>query len=566
MTPQRFRRGRLLSMSIALLLCTSLRFASASPSSAPAPAPTAVETRIDSIFAHFGTTTPGCAVGVYRAGEVVFAKGYGMANLEHGVAITPETPLDIGSNSKQFTAFAIQLLARRGQLSLDDDVLKHVPELPDLGTRTTLRHLINNTSGLRDFAALRWLEDPRWSIEHPITRAEAMDLLARQRAVSFVSGERYLYSNTNWILLALVVERVSGRSFHAFLEQEVFTPLGMNRTVLRDDPMLLVPGRATNYTPLQGGGYRGNVAWALTRDLPGPGYIHTTVEDLSRWDANFYDERVGAAGITEAMYTRGRLAAGDTIAYASGLIVGEHLGRRAVFHGGAGGGASEIIRFPEERLTVAVLCNQYSSYTPADLYARQVSELYLPDRATAGPDLRGPAPDEAELARFAGRYLILESGRFSEYVVHDGILAQRSGERLWPLVALGNGRFEDHEVRIDFTPDAQAGTLHLADGSKLPLQRADAEWHPAAAELAPYEGVYHSDELDVSWSVRRVEDALVLRRHGAADTTLQPLLPDRFRAPSLMVTFLRGADGVVRGLSLNAARALNVEFTRVSGR
>jgi CubicO group peptidase (beta-lactamase class C family) len=525
------------------------------------------ETRVDSIFAHFGPTTPGCAVGVYRAGDVLFAKGYGMASLEHGRPIQPETVFDVGSVSKQFTAFAIHLLVQRGRVSLDDDIRRYVPELPEFGALTTLRHLVNNTSGLRDYGALRMLQEPRWTVEHPLSRAEVMQLLEEQRKLNFHSGERYLYSNTNWLLLAAVVERVDGRSLREFLAQEVFVPLGMRRTVLRDDPMSIVPGRAATYTPLREGGYRANLGWALAHDLPGPGHIHTTLVDLARWDATFYDEVVGSAGLTEAMYTRARLAGGDTISYASGLIIGEHRGLRTVFHGGAGGGSSHLIRFPEEQLSVAVLCNQSSPHTPSHDYARSVADLFLPgEQARSEPRVAAVASlDDMQLSRFAGRYLSLETGAFREFLVHDGGLAERGGDTVWPLTALGEGRFADPDIHVVFTPDASAGTVLLTDGTSLPLRRVEVEWHPMPATLARYAGTYHSEELDVTWSIEAAADGLVLRRRNAPPHALQPLIDDLFRAgPGLVVAFHSGADGIVTRLSVSFIGALNVEFDRVT--
>jgi CubicO group peptidase (beta-lactamase class C family) len=522
------------------------------------------ESRIDAIFSSFGPSTPGCAVGVYRAGEIVFAKGYGMANLEHAIPITPETVLDIGSVSKQFTAFAIHLLASQGKVSLSDDVRKYVPELPDFGSVTTLQHLVNNTSGLRDYGALRMVEDPRWTVEHPLNRAEVMHLLQQQRALNFPSGDRYLYSNTNWLLLATVVERVEGRPFRDVLMQKVFGPLAMEHSVLRDDPGRIVPGRAATYTPLREGGYRANLGWALAHDLPGPGNVHTTLGDLARWDAAFYDEREGSTGIAQAMYAQARLADGVTIPYASGLIVGEHRGLRTIFHGGAGGGSSHLIRFPDQRLSVAVLCNQSSTHTPSHQYARRVADVFLPDDSAPVLPAAGPQ-DETQLSRYAGRYISRETGSFREFIVDDGRLAERSADQLWPLEALGEGRYADTDIRVEFTEDANAGTVFLTDGTRLPLRREHEEWRPKRDELAEYAGTYRSAELDVTWTIDVTPDALLLRRKYAKEQALQPLVADLFRAgPGLVMAFARNEEGMVARLSISFPGVLNLEFTRAA--
>jgi CubicO group peptidase (beta-lactamase class C family) len=236
----------------------------------------------------------------------------------------------------------------------------------------------------------------------------------------------------------------------------------MTSTLVRDDPTRVVPGRPTGYRALPEGGYRIYSAWALAAGLPGSTGIYSTLGDLARWDANFFDERVGGAGITEAMYTRARLTSGDTIAYASGLYVREHRGLRTVWHGGLGTGSSEILRFPEQRLSVAVLCN-----SNVDSYglATSVADLYLAEQmdaaSAAAADLGPPRLilGEAELARFAGTYVILENGQVVEYVVADGALAAPEDNGVWPMVALGEGRFEDEWIRIEFAPDAREAIL-----------------------------------------------------------------------------------------------------------
>jgi len=570
---QRFPRvslaAKLLGSTIALAAAVGV-FAAA-PATEPGAA--ALELRIDSIFAHFGPTTPGCAVGVFRAGEVVFARGYGMANLEHSIPISPGSVFDIASNTKQFTAFAIHLLARREKLSLDDDVRHYVPELADFGAVTTLRHMMQNTSGLRDDWSLMTLADARWTNEHPVTRRDFMDLLSRQRALSFPSGERYIYSTTNWGLLAMVVERVDGRPFRDFMEQEVFEPLGMTSTLVRDDPTRVVPGRPTGYRALPEGGYRIYTAWALAAGLAGSVGIYSTLGDLARWDANFFDEHLGGAGMTEAMYTQARLTSGDTIAYASGLFVWEHRGLRTVWHGGLGTGSSEILRFPEQRLSVAVLCN-----SNVDSYglATSVAELYLEvqmnaaSEAAAGFGSHRVMLEKSELERFAGTYAILENGQVVEYVIADGALATPEDNGVWPMVALGAGRFEDEWVRIHFAPDAREGVMiDKMTSGQFSLRRIDPAgrlWTPTPVDLAAYAGAYQSDELDLTWTLHAAADRFLLRRKGAPDLVLQPVVPDRFRSSWFMLSFQRGPDGDVSGLSVDTERARNMEFTRKADR
>src|SRR5688572_24569115 len=244
--------------------------------------------RVDSIFSRISTATPGCAVGVSRHGRTILAKAYGMANLEYDVPLTSESIIEAGSVAKQFTAAAILLLAQQGKLSIDDQVRKHIPELPDYGAPLTIRHMMNHTSGLRDWGTVAAVEGwPRGSRAH--THDHVLDIVTRQRSLNFRPGTEYLYSNTGYNLLAIIVQRVSGRPFTDFTRTEIFEPLGMTRTSWRDDYTRIVKGRATAYSPTRGG-FRLNMPF---ENVHGNGGLLTTVEDLLRWSTNFDRGQVG---------------------------------------------------------------------------------------------------------------------------------------------------------------------------------------------------------------------------------------------------------------------------------
>jgi CubicO group peptidase (beta-lactamase class C family) len=534
--------------------------------SAQTNAKAAIESSIDSVFADFDRpVSPGCAVGVFRAGEILFAKGYGQANLEHGVPITPQTVFDIASNSKQFTAFAILLLELKGTLSLDDNVQKYIPDLPDFGTAITVRHLLHNTSGLRDFGDL--LELQGLGIDHPVNKLQFMELLKRQLSLNFKPGERFLYSNTNWVLLAQIIERVDGRPFRDFLDQEVFQPLGMQHTQVRDNPMQIIPGRAATYTTLEGGGFRINHSWGLASDLAGMSFIHTTIEDLARWDTNFFKEQVGGRCIAERMVVRGRLNSGENIHYACGLIVGRYRGLKTIYHGGRGGGSSQLIRFPDQRLSVAVLSNQYYTHTDAHGLALQVAELFLGDQLESGSSAPAASKGSGEAAvmekgieRFASQYWVEEQVRRAEFVVRNGKLTEESDGEAYPLEALGNGRFQDEYETIVFSPDGARGEgTTRATGEKYQLVRWP-EWNPTSSDLKEYTGDYHSDELDFSWSFHLVDGKLVMRCQGVPNLEVDPAYQDAFTLPNRLMVFHRNSDGQINRLLVSTDRVIALEF------
>jgi CubicO group peptidase (beta-lactamase class C family) len=336
----------------------------------------AMASRIDAIFADYAKPgSPGCALALYERGRVLYQKGYGLASIEHGVAIDPrQTVFDIGSTSKQFTAASILLLAQDGKLALEDSVRTYVPELPGYFDQVTLDHLLHHTGGVRDYIALLLLGGINFQ-DHA-TDADALRAIARQHALDFVPGSEHSYSNSGYFLLALVVKKVSGKTLREFARERIFAPLDMDQTQFLDDHTRVIAHRATSYEQGPEGSWVLSVsAW----EQIGDGQVQTTLADLARWDANFHQPKVGGAALIERLQQVGTLSDGQSITYARGLIVDEYRGLRAVSHGGSWTGfRSELLRFPEVGVTVAVLCNVGSSEPWA--LARAVADVVLQDR------------------------------------------------------------------------------------------------------------------------------------------------------------------------------------------
>lgn len=389
--------------------------------------------RVDSLFQAWDRPgSPGAAVAVVRDGVVILERGYGSAQLEHGVPITPSTIFHVASVTKQFTSFAVALLAARGELSLDDDVRTHIPELPDLGHRITLRHLIHHTSGLRDQWEL--LAMAGWRLDDVITKDHVLGLAARQRELNFVPGSEHLYSNMGYTLLAEVVERVGGRPFPAWMEENVFLPLGMTSTHMHDDHRRVVPGRAYSY---RGSAERGWQNAVLSYANAGATSLFTTAGDLARWLRNFETAELGGPAVIAQMRERGLLSSGDTLPYAFALVRGEQRGRTTWSHGGADAGfRSMVLHVPDERLGVVVLSN-HASFNPARL-AAAVADVFLGEArapasssggtgdnaARAGP-LGAPRLPPSELAELTGTYYSPELETIYRVVAVDGALVAR---------------------------------------------------------------------------------------------------------------------------------------------
>ena len=387
---------------------------------------------VDAVFAGWtSTATPGCAVGVARDGRTILTRAYGMSNLEYDVPITPTTIFEAGSVSKQFTAAAVVLLALDGTLSLEDPVRKYIPELPAYGDSITIRQMLNHTSGLRDWgtvaAAGGW---PRGTRTY--THRHVLDIIARQRSLNYRPGDEYLYSNSNYNLAAMIVERVSGQSLSDFTRARIFQPLGMSNTSWRDEYRRIVKNRSTAYSGSANTGFRQEMPF---ENVYGNSSLLTTVEDLIKWNQNFVNPVVGRPRLVAEMQTQGKLNNGRTLTYALGLVLDNWRGVPVVSHGGATAGyRAYLARYPEQRLDVALLCNS-ASVNPAAI-SNRVAEIFLGDklqpaakRAASGDTSRLARvaewnPTAAELREFEGRYESDEAETWFSIAVEDGRLVR----------------------------------------------------------------------------------------------------------------------------------------------
>jgi CubicO group peptidase (beta-lactamase class C family) len=541
------------------------------------PAPAELASRVDQVFADYDKKdSPGCALAVVRDGGIVYSKGYGLASLEHGVPITPQTVFDIGSTSKQITAAAILLLAQDGKLSLDDDIRKFFPEIPDYGTPVTLRHLLHHTSGIRDYIALLALGGI--SFEDVAADDDTLAAIARQKALDFRPGDEHSYSNSGYFLLSLVVKKASGKTLREFAQERIFTPLGMTSTQILDDHTRVIPRRAASYDPLPDGGFGLSVAnWEQTGD----GAVQTTVEDLAKWDQNFYDPKVGGPGLIKELQTTGVLTSGEKITYARGLSVEEYRGLRRVLHGGGWAGyRAEMIRFPTERFSVITLCN-LGSTNPTGL-AQQVADLYLADRLQPAAPEPAPAQPAAvpsgaptiDVSSYAGLFFAPASGIVRRVHAKEGKLYyERAPGNESELAPLGGGRFamvgapEPTEVRFA-TSSGGTREMHVGPTSGRPLVfQAVEPARPSAEELAGYAGTFFSEELDVTYTLAVEDGHLTLKTKRQPARALEPAFDDAFRAPGVgLLRFTRDAGKKVTGFGLSVGRARNLGFTRTGSR
>jgi CubicO group peptidase (beta-lactamase class C family) len=541
----------------------------------PQSLPSNVTAQVDRVFAKWDRRdSPGCALGVYQAGKIVYEHGYGMANLNDDVPITPRTVFHVASMSKQFTAASIVLLAQQGKLSLDDDVHKYIPELPDFGQPITIRELVHHTSGLRDQWALLELAGWRYSLDL-ITDDDVMSVVTREKDLNFTPGDKYVYCNTGFTLLGMIVKRVSGLSLREFTTKSIFEPLGMNHTHFRDDHAEIVKHNALGYER-EGDGKPFRLS-VTNFDTVGATSLHTTVEDLQLWDENFYNPRIGGPGFLQQMLERGKLNNGEQIDYAFGLVVGKYKGLPTVDHAGADAGyRSDMTRFPEQHFSAAVLCN--SADTNPSRLVRQVADVFLAKYFKASePETPKNTASQAALTMeqmqaFTGLYWNRDEDGFIKVFVNDGKLhANGGGREDHVLKPVGDSSFhladvpwgDDVEMRfVPPTADRARRLEQTFSGEKPRVYDLAQEFVPTGAEMADYAGQYVSEEIDPIYRIVLNDKSLMLMRLKNKPDQLRPRVRDVFSGEIGTVRFTRDPNGRISGFILNAGRIRNFRFAK----
>ncbi len=528
---------------------------------------------IDELFSAYRVSgSPGCALGIIRDHQLWYTQGYGLASIEHNLPVVAETTVfDIGSTSKQFMAASILLLEQDGRLKLTDDIRKYLPEFPDYGATITLDHLLNHSSGIRDYINLMLLAGVHE--EDYTTEAQALQMLVRQKALDFSPGSEHRYSNSGYFLLSIILKRVTGQSWADFAKERLFKPLGMHDTRILDSHYTGVRNKASSYIPM--GVVDGARQFGLLTshwEQTGDGGVQTTVVDLAKWDENFYQPRVGGASLVDRLLEPGTLNNGETLGYARGLMLSGEGRERSVRHGGSWAGyRAELLRLPEQAFSVAVLCNVGNS-DPSRL-ADAVRDAVL------GPGTRKEKPATETLLhvnvkpvakpeRYTGLYWDTKGARLRELLVRDGKLMYSRGPGNDEEVAQWDSQTlimpkQAASVRIRFDKPEQPGQMFVeSDGETSVFKRVLPAQHDggAARELA---GKWYSEELGVEWQLTQSEDKVSLLRPTGERLEWTPRFLDGYTMPGALVRVDRTQDGRAKGLLVDVGRAQGIYFARV---
>ncbi|MXX68351.1 MAG: serine hydrolase [Gemmatimonadales bacterium] len=539
------------------------------------PVATDPEELADQIMSRFdGPHSPGGAVRAWRDGRTIFSKTYGMANLAYGLPFEEDTRTNIGSTSKQFTAFAIVLQAERGLLSLEDDIRKHIPELPEFEHTIQVKHLVTHTSGLREFLNLLRMTGRRLDHGDWIDRSELVDIVQRQPALQNEPGAEWNYNNTAFGLAAVIVERTSGQDFHVFMQENVFGPLGMTGTMVRPSTRHIVPNMSEGYTPGPDG-YRqiGDLGGAV-----GAGAIYSTIGDLQTWAENYANPRVGTRESIDEMMTSFVLNDGEETGYGYGLSVDEQRGLKRVSHGGADvAHRSMFVYFPEINAGLTTQSNhaQFNSGVAYELAAAFFGDA-MEEEEDADDETGDFDPEDFDpeaFDEFAGRYALDAAPNFILTFTRedDTFYTQATGQQRLEIVPTSDSTFRLLAVEASVTflrdpeGDVEGLTLHQnGDNHATRLEDDEAEaWEPTAEDLTDFAGRFFSEELETFYAFTVEDGSLVLHQRRLDRAELEPGEEDQFSGGGLSFAFERDRNGQVIGFYISNVRTRDVRFGRV---
>jgi CubicO group peptidase (beta-lactamase class C family) len=486
-----------------------------------------------------------------------------MANLEHSIPISATTVFRIGSTSKQFTAMSIILLAEQGKVSLDDDIRKCLSEMSEYESPITIRHLIHHTSGVRDYVELVELAGMREEDDY-YTNDEIVDMLVRQKKLNFKPGDEFLYSNSGYFLLSVIVERVSGKSLREFAQKNIFKPLSMNNTHFHDDHTMIVKNRAAGYSPKKDSGYRINMA---SLDAVGDCSVFTTVEDLFLWDQNFYHNKLGGKDLINQLLTLGILNNGKRLNYAFGLEVSDYRGLKMISHSGSEAGfRAQMIRFPEQKFSVICLAN-LSTINPSKL-CKQVADLYLAEQFKQKKATFIELPEQ-ELKSKTGTFRDPRIGAVCELFVKDGKLMVKMFDMNFQISPLSKTQFRsvdasfDTEVKFEKQDQNKPLLIHVEiEGEKPITFEAIQLVSPTSTQLSDYVGDYYSDELQFTYKLVMKDGKLFFRHRNALKKPLSPTLKDMFKVSYVRIQFIRDRQNRISAFNLSSERARNIRFAK----
>ena len=536
--------------------------------------PDSTISKINKLFALWDKkNSPGCAVAIVRNDSILFAKGYGMANLEYDIPIEPQTIFHMASISKQFTAFAVVLLAKQGKLELDDDIHKYLSWFPDLKEKITIRNLLNHTSGIRDQWQLLAISGTR--LDDVITQEHIIKILSKQQALNFKPGEQYSYSNSGFTMLAEIVRSVTGQSLRQFTDSAIFKPLGMANTHFHDDYEEIVKNRSYSYYKTDSVHFANSI---LSYSNAGATSLFTNLNDMSKWIMNFYTHKVGDQKDIDQLTQKGKLNSGKQLSYALGIVSDTYKGWRQFSHGGADAGyRTSLAVFPDLKMGITVFSNLGDVNAGRKLY--QVADLFIPDttkhKLADEPENidsgKAVLKDTGAIKKFAGNYIADDGFQINFRLNNKKLFADAFG-RTFLLLKMTKDSFSlisEPGVKFLFSGPASGDTtvfVAFSADEKHLLKKYIADTSQPDQVLRAYAGTYYCPELDCKYGIALKDHHLILTNNKYPDTGLtlaggDHLVSDFWWMNHLVI--IRNSKKEIAGFEVNSGRIMHLQFNKV---
>jgi len=526
---------------------------------------------IDSLYTNWNTTkTPGCTIGIIRNDTLIYAKGYGMANLEYDIPNTPETIFEIASISKQFTAWSIILLAKEGKLHLDDDIHKYLPWFPDLKAKITIRNLLNHTSGIRDSWQLVAISGTR--LDDVITQDQIVNILGKQQALNFMPGEQYLYSSSGYTMLAEIVKSVTGQTLRQFTDSAIFKPLGMSHTHFYDDYTEIEKNRSYSYASIDGTHFSNSI---LNYSTVGANGLFTNINDMSKWMMNFYNHKTGNQKDVDTLTKNVKLNSGEKLSYASGIVVNTYKGWRQYSHAGKVAGYQTYMTvFPDLKMGFFVFSNlqefdpQWKAYAMADLFIHDRTEKKSEVPKELGDSLTGILKDTLAIQRFLGDYIgtsglslsfdLKGSKLYGHFYDQSTLMIRDSKNSFFAAAA--------PEQKFNFSIKANDTTVDVKTPDQMyHLNKYIEDTSQTDKTLKTYTGSYYCPELDCEYDMV-LKDHHLLLTTAKYNSKLTFLNNDHLKNDYWWMGYLhmlRDRKKNITGFEVNSEGIMHLRFNKI---
>lgn len=527
-----------------------------------------LEEYIDSVFSEYNSLNkPGVAIALVSNNKVIFKKGYGMANIQEGKKITTSTVFDMGSVSKQFTGFAISSLIEQGKISLDDDIRMYIPEFPDFGHIITINNLVHMTSGLREWT--HTLECAGKDTEEDYHFQEVLTMLYNQKELNFIPGTKYIYSNTNYTVLAELVQRVTKMSFREWMDSNTFKPLGMNNSLIYDDSTEVITNKALGY-------YHSDNRYLSDFDKStvfGSSGLYTTIDDFSKWAINFNSSILKNDAIINRMLEKGVLNNGEEIEYAFGVGIGKYKGINRITHLGAWSSFwSYSGYFPDQDFSLIIFSSDASfktwptACTIVDYYLKE----FIDNTPNSLIEKKKIKLSVKHLKPFEGWYWDESSWTaISVSIKNDSLRVDQGGGIEQTLIPISSNEFrilnEDKFVRFKNEEKHKMLEIIYPDGHTTDYNYYDFIEY-SNKELKKFVGIYHSDELNVNYEVELKDEKLSLKNIKEEVSLYFSIKPNLFVNGLWYMNefqFEEDDNKEIKGLRISSEKSRNLWFQKM---